>query len=134
MRHHFLTHNCTVIPHTKSNEDHSGRSDFGNAQDTSRKLIVTSLNSTKLVKSGSHEGTKPSASDRFGSQSGPLRHRLNLFGTALAVFRIISAKLSTDGRTTTKSSAIPALRKRIEDSIDHRSFPQTAQASNAYHG
>ncbi|CAG5019729.1 unnamed protein product [Parnassius apollo] len=40
-----------------------------------------------------------------------------LFGTALAVCRIIGAKLSVAGRATQKSSAIPAWRKRIEDRI-----------------
>ncbi|CAG4984896.1 unnamed protein product [Parnassius apollo] len=40
-----------------------------------------------------------------------------LFGTALAVCRIIGAKLSTAGRTTGQSSAIPAWRTRIEERI-----------------
>ncbi|CAG5050810.1 unnamed protein product [Parnassius apollo] len=40
-----------------------------------------------------------------------------LFGAALAVCRIIGAKLSTAGRTTGQSSAIPAWRTRIEDRI-----------------
>ncbi|CAG4959527.1 unnamed protein product [Parnassius apollo] len=40
-----------------------------------------------------------------------------LFGAALAVCRIIGAKLPVSGRATQKSSAIPAWRKRIEDRI-----------------
>ncbi|CAG5008216.1 unnamed protein product [Parnassius apollo] len=40
-----------------------------------------------------------------------------LFGTALAVCRIIGAKLPMAGRATQQSSAIPAWRKRIEDRI-----------------
>ncbi|CAG4949798.1 unnamed protein product [Parnassius apollo] len=40
-----------------------------------------------------------------------------LFGAALAVCRIIGAKLSTAGRTTGQSSAIPAWRTRIEERI-----------------
>ncbi|CAG4930775.1 unnamed protein product [Parnassius apollo] len=40
-----------------------------------------------------------------------------LFGAALAVCRIICAKLPVAGRATQKSSAIPAWRKRIEDRI-----------------
>ncbi|CAG4992626.1 unnamed protein product [Parnassius apollo] len=40
-----------------------------------------------------------------------------LFGAALAVCRIIGAKLSTTGRTTGQSSAIPAWRTRIEERI-----------------
>ncbi|CAG5016770.1 unnamed protein product [Parnassius apollo] len=40
-----------------------------------------------------------------------------LFGTALAVCRIIGTKLSTAGRTTGQSSAIPAWRTRIEERI-----------------
>ncbi|CAG4986067.1 unnamed protein product [Parnassius apollo] len=40
-----------------------------------------------------------------------------LFGAALAVCRIIGAKLSTAGRTTGQSSAIPAWRTRIEQRI-----------------
>ncbi|CAG4969869.1 unnamed protein product [Parnassius apollo] len=39
------------------------------------------------------------------------------FGAALAVCRIIGAKLPVAGRATQKSSAIPAWRKRIEDRI-----------------
>ncbi|CAG5044228.1 unnamed protein product [Parnassius apollo] len=41
-----------------------------------------------------------------------------LFGAALAVCRIIGAKLPVAGRATQKSSAIPAWRKRIEDRIE----------------
>ncbi|CAG5031923.1 unnamed protein product [Parnassius apollo] len=40
-----------------------------------------------------------------------------LFGAAVAVCRIIGAKLPMAGRATTQSSAIPACRKRIEDRI-----------------
>ncbi|CAG4969642.1 unnamed protein product [Parnassius apollo] len=40
-----------------------------------------------------------------------------LFGAALAVCRSIGAKLSTAGRTTGQSSAIPAWRTRIEERI-----------------
>ncbi|CAG4964215.1 unnamed protein product [Parnassius apollo] len=40
-----------------------------------------------------------------------------LFGAALAVCRIISAKLSTAGRATEQSIAIPAWRIRIEEHI-----------------
>ncbi|CAG4966612.1 unnamed protein product [Parnassius apollo] len=40
-----------------------------------------------------------------------------LFGAALAVCRIIGAKLPMAGRATQQSSAIPAWRKRIEDRI-----------------
>ncbi|CAG5055914.1 unnamed protein product [Parnassius apollo] len=40
-----------------------------------------------------------------------------LFGAALAVCRIIGAKLPMTGRATRQSSAIPAWRKRIEDRI-----------------
>ncbi|CAG5016765.1 unnamed protein product [Parnassius apollo] len=40
-----------------------------------------------------------------------------LFGAALAVCRIIGTKLSTAGRTTGQSSAIPAWRTRIEERI-----------------
>ncbi|CAG5024713.1 unnamed protein product [Parnassius apollo] len=40
-----------------------------------------------------------------------------LFGAALAVCRIIGAKLPTAGRATRQSSAIPAWKKRIEDRI-----------------
>ncbi|CAG5011274.1 unnamed protein product [Parnassius apollo] len=40
-----------------------------------------------------------------------------LFGAALAVCRIIGAKLSTAGRTTGQSSAIPTWRTRIEERI-----------------
>ncbi|CAG4987975.1 unnamed protein product [Parnassius apollo] len=40
-----------------------------------------------------------------------------LFGVALAVYRIIGAKLSTAGRATGQSSAIPAWRIRIEERI-----------------
>ncbi|CAG4938042.1 unnamed protein product [Parnassius apollo] len=40
-----------------------------------------------------------------------------LFGAALAVCRIIGAKLPVAGRATQKSSAIPAWRKRIEDRV-----------------
>ncbi|CAG4969094.1 unnamed protein product [Parnassius apollo] len=40
-----------------------------------------------------------------------------LFGAALAVCRIIGAKLSTAGRTTGQSSAIPVWRTRIEERI-----------------
>ncbi|CAG5032595.1 unnamed protein product [Parnassius apollo] len=40
-----------------------------------------------------------------------------LLGAALAVCRIIGAKLSTAGRTTGQSSAIPAWRTRIEERI-----------------
>ncbi|CAG5042901.1 unnamed protein product [Parnassius apollo] len=41
-----------------------------------------------------------------------------LFGAALAVCRIIGAKLSTAGRATGQSSAIPAWRIRIEERIE----------------
>ncbi|CAG4972136.1 unnamed protein product [Parnassius apollo] len=40
-----------------------------------------------------------------------------LFGTALEVCRTIGAKVSTAGRATGQSSAIPAWRKRIEEHI-----------------
>ncbi|CAK1595297.1 unnamed protein product [Parnassius mnemosyne] len=40
-----------------------------------------------------------------------------LFGAALAVCRIVGAKLPTAGRATRQSSAIPAWRRRIEDRI-----------------
>ncbi|CAG4935024.1 unnamed protein product [Parnassius apollo] len=40
-----------------------------------------------------------------------------LFGAAVAVCRIIGAKLPTAGRATTQTNAIPAWRKRIEDRI-----------------
>ncbi|CAG5041681.1 unnamed protein product [Parnassius apollo] len=40
-----------------------------------------------------------------------------LFGAALAVCRIIGAKVSTAGRDTGQSSAIPAWRRRIEKRI-----------------
>ncbi|CAG5030097.1 unnamed protein product [Parnassius apollo] len=40
-----------------------------------------------------------------------------LFGAALAVCRIIGVKVSTAGRATGQSSAIPAWRKRIEERI-----------------
>ncbi|CAG5034213.1 unnamed protein product [Parnassius apollo] len=40
-----------------------------------------------------------------------------LFGAALAVCRIIGAKLPTAGRATRQNSAIPAWKKRIEDRI-----------------
>ncbi|CAG4942491.1 unnamed protein product [Parnassius apollo] len=40
-----------------------------------------------------------------------------LFGAAVAVCRIIGAKLPTAGSSTKQSSAIPAWRKRIEDRI-----------------
>ncbi|CAG5058883.1 unnamed protein product [Parnassius apollo] len=40
-----------------------------------------------------------------------------LFGAALAVCRIIGAKLSTAGRATGQCSAIPAWRIRIEERI-----------------
>ncbi|CAG4966931.1 unnamed protein product [Parnassius apollo] len=40
-----------------------------------------------------------------------------LFGAAVAVCRIIGAKLPMAGRATTQSSAIPAWRKRIEDRV-----------------
>ncbi|CAG4931266.1 unnamed protein product [Parnassius apollo] len=40
-----------------------------------------------------------------------------LFGAALAVCRIIGAKVSTAGRATGHSSAIPAWRRRIEERI-----------------
>ncbi|CAG5024194.1 unnamed protein product [Parnassius apollo] len=40
-----------------------------------------------------------------------------LFGAAVAVCRIIGAKLPMGGRATTQSSAIPAWRKSIEDRI-----------------
>ncbi|CAG5056569.1 unnamed protein product [Parnassius apollo] len=40
-----------------------------------------------------------------------------LFGAALAICRIIGAKLPVAGRATQKSSAIPAWRKRYEDRI-----------------
>ncbi|CAG4986100.1 unnamed protein product [Parnassius apollo] len=40
-----------------------------------------------------------------------------LFGATLAVCRIIGAKLSTAGRTTGQSSAIPVWRTRIEERI-----------------
>ncbi|CAG5042976.1 unnamed protein product [Parnassius apollo] len=40
-----------------------------------------------------------------------------LFGAAVAVCRIIGAKLPVAGRATRQSSAIPAWRKRIEDRI-----------------
>ncbi|CAG5021655.1 unnamed protein product [Parnassius apollo] len=40
-----------------------------------------------------------------------------IFGAALAVYRIIGAKLSTAGRATGQSSAIPAWRIRIEERI-----------------
>ncbi|CAG5059160.1 unnamed protein product [Parnassius apollo] len=40
-----------------------------------------------------------------------------LFGAALAVYRIICAKLSTAGRATGQSSVIPAWRIRIEERI-----------------
>ncbi|CAG5045487.1 unnamed protein product [Parnassius apollo] len=40
-----------------------------------------------------------------------------LFGAALAVCRIIGAKLSMDGRATGQSSAMPARRIRIEERI-----------------
>ncbi|CAG4942216.1 unnamed protein product [Parnassius apollo] len=40
-----------------------------------------------------------------------------LFGAAVAVCRIIGAKLPMAGRATTQSNAIPAWRKRIEDRI-----------------
>ncbi|CAG5058235.1 unnamed protein product [Parnassius apollo] len=39
------------------------------------------------------------------------------FGAALAVYRIIGAKLPMAGRATQKRSAIPACKKRIEDRI-----------------
>ncbi|CAG5050816.1 unnamed protein product [Parnassius apollo] len=40
-----------------------------------------------------------------------------LFGAGLAVCRIIGAKVSTAGRATGHSSAIPAWRRRIEERI-----------------
>ncbi|CAG5043341.1 unnamed protein product [Parnassius apollo] len=94
-----------------------GRGDCGNAQYVPRKSTATSPHSPKQAESGCREGTKPNAGDLFGSQSDFCETDFILFGTALAVWRIIGAKLSTAGRATEQSSAIPACRKRIEERI-----------------
>ncbi|CAG4947717.1 unnamed protein product [Parnassius apollo] len=69
------------------------------------------------AESGCREGSEPNAGDLFGRQPGPLRYGLNSFGAALAVFRIIGAKVSTAVCATGQSSAIPAWRKIIEERI-----------------
>ncbi|CAG5051600.1 unnamed protein product [Parnassius apollo] len=83
----------------------------------SRKSTATSPLSLKQAESGCREGSEPNAGYLFGSQPGPLRDGLNSFGAALAVCRIIGAKLSTPRRATGQSSAIPAWRIRIEERI-----------------
>ncbi|CAG5024933.1 unnamed protein product [Parnassius apollo] len=98
-------------------EEYIGRGDCGNAQYASRKSTATSPHSPKQAESGCREGSEPNAGDLFGSQPGPLRDGLNFFGAALAVCRIIDAKVSTAGRATGHSSAIPAWRRRIVERI-----------------
>ncbi|CAG5033393.1 unnamed protein product [Parnassius apollo] len=98
-------------------EEYIGRGDCGNAQYASRKSTATSPQSPKQAESGCREGSEPNAGDLFGSQPGPLRDGLNFFGAALAACRIIGAKVSTAGRATGYSSAIPAWRRRIEKRI-----------------
>ncbi|CAG5058086.1 unnamed protein product [Parnassius apollo] len=98
-------------------EEYIGRGDCGNTQYASRKSTATSPHSPKQAESGCREGSEPNAGDLFGSQPRPLRDGLNFFGAALAVCRIIGAKVSTAGRATGYSSAIPAWRRRIEKRI-----------------
>ncbi|CAG5041801.1 unnamed protein product [Parnassius apollo] len=69
------------------------KSRCGNAQYASRQSTATSPNSLKISESGI------------------------VFGAALAVCRIIGAKLSTAGRATGQISYIPAWRIRIEEHI-----------------
>ncbi|CAG5008889.1 unnamed protein product [Parnassius apollo] len=72
--------------------------------------------SPKQAESGRREGSEPNAGDLFGSQPGPLREGLNSF-LALLIYAIIGTKISTAGRATGQSSAIPAWRRRIEERI-----------------
>ncbi|CAG4935309.1 unnamed protein product [Parnassius apollo] len=103
---------------TRANEEYIGRGDCGNTQYASRKSTATSPLIPKQAESGCHERSEPNAGYLFGSQQGPLRDGLNfLFGAALAVCRIIGAKISKAGHATGQSSAIPAWRIRIEERI-----------------
>ncbi|CAG5001610.1 unnamed protein product [Parnassius apollo] len=83
----------------------------------SRKSTATSPHSPKQAESGCREGSEPNAGYLFGSQPGLCETDSILFGAALAVCRIIGAKVSTAGRATGHSSAIPAWRRRIEERI-----------------
>ncbi|CAG5055759.1 unnamed protein product [Parnassius apollo] len=110
-------HKCRPGTGIRAYEEYIGRGDCGNAQYASRKSTATSPHSPKQAESGCREGSEPNAGYLFGSQPGSLRDGLNSFGAALAVCRIIGAKVSTAGRATGHSSAIPAWRRRIEERI-----------------
>ncbi|CAG5014100.1 unnamed protein product [Parnassius apollo] len=92
-------------------QEYIGRGDCGNAQYASRKSTVTSPHSPKQAESGCHEGSEPNANSELCETDSIL------FGAALAVCCIIGAKVSTAGRATGQSSAIPAWRRRIEERI-----------------
>ncbi|CAG5058791.1 unnamed protein product [Parnassius apollo] len=102
---------------TRANEEYIGGDDCGNAQYASRKSTATSPFSPKQAESGCREGSEPNAGYLFGSPRDLCETDSILFGAALAVCRIIGAKLSTAGRATGQSSAIPAWRIRIEERI-----------------
>ncbi|CAG4996157.1 unnamed protein product [Parnassius apollo] len=101
----------------RANEEYIGRGDYGNAQYASRKSTATSPHSPQQAESGYREGSEPMLVTYLEASRVLCETDLILFGAALAVCRIIGAKLSTAGRTTGQSSAIPAWRTRIEERI-----------------
>ncbi|CAG5030600.1 unnamed protein product [Parnassius apollo] len=86
-------------------EEYIGRGDCGNAQYVSKRnrAVVRALNLMLVT-------YLEASRDLCETDS-------ILFGAALAVCRIIGAKVSTAGRATGHSSAIPAWRRRIEERI-----------------
>ncbi|CAG5031343.1 unnamed protein product [Parnassius apollo] len=73
--------------------------------------------SPKQAESGCREGSEHNAVTYLEASRGLCEADLILFGAALEVCRIIGAKLSTAGRATGQSSAIPAWRIIIEERI-----------------
>ncbi|CAG4933677.1 unnamed protein product [Parnassius apollo] len=105
-----------VSQRTRANEEYIGRGDCGNAQyDSSRKSTATSPHSKRnraVVRA-----LNPMLVTYLEASRDLCETDSVLFGAALAVWRIIGARLPTAGRAIGQSSAIPAWRIRIEERI-----------------
>ncbi|CAG5049435.1 unnamed protein product [Parnassius apollo] len=110
----LVTDNPTRCEYSINNlhDNNNGRGDCGNAQYASRKSSDFP-HSPNQAESGCREGSQPNVGDLFGSQPESLRYGFNSF------YRRADSppyyKLSTVGRATGQSSAIPAWRIRIEE-------------------
>ncbi|CAG5015584.1 unnamed protein product [Parnassius apollo] len=91
--------------------------DYGNAQNASRKSTATSPHSPKQAESDFVRALNPMLVTYLEASQDLCDTDSILFGAALAVCRIIGAKVSTAGCATGQSTAIPAWRKRIEKCI-----------------